>query len=117
MKKQFIKEPVYESYFYLVWDCSVEKLREWVEKRFGWELDIVECHQHLGKLITIESEGNIDWVLWINKKTNYESLSHELLHLTFNTMKRAGVTLSDDSEEAFTYLFGYYMRESLKVLR
>lgn len=45
-------------------------------------------------------------VLWWNgESVNY--LVHELFHLTKQIMDRAGVTLTNESEEAWAYLFGF----------
>ena len=117
MRKKFIEEPLYNSYFYLVWDCSVEELRKWVLSRFNWELEITDSQVNLGKLITIESDGKIDWIIWVDKKIKYESLSHELLHLTFNTMRIVGIQLTKESEEAFTYLYSFYLKRCLAMLK
>jgi hypothetical protein len=35
-------------------------------------------------------------------------LAHEILHATFELLTARGVTYSEDSEEAFTYLHDYY---------
>jgi hypothetical protein len=44
-------------------------------------------------------------------------LGHELLHLTFAVMADAGLRLSDDSDEAFTYYFQGMFERCLKYLR
>jgi len=37
----------------------------------------------------------------------HNMLAHEVLHLTFAIMRYTGMELSEDSEEAYTYLNGY----------
>jgi len=98
MKKKLIKEPVYESYFWLVWDCDIYGLRKWVLKTFEWELTIRDDVEHLGKTITITTDKNVDWIIWINDKKNVESLAHELFHMTGITMKNVGITITENDE-------------------
>ena len=43
-------------------------------------------------------------------------LSHEILHATIELLTARGLTLSNDSEEAFTYLQDYYTTELYKNL-
>lgn len=43
-------------------------------------------------------------------------VSHECLHLTHYILKRAGLTLSEESEEAYTYLQEYLLKEILKKM-
>ncbi len=117
MKKKYIKEPVYESYFWLVWDCDVFELRDWVWKKHNWELSIKDNMEHLGKTIIIEGSNYVTFIIWINNKKNIPTLSHELMHKTFDTMKRVGIILDDSSEEAFAFLFSYYLQESIKALK
>ena len=116
MKKKFIEEPVFESYFWFVWDCSIEELRDWVQKKFNWEIEIEEGSEHLGKTITIEEKDKINWVVWVNDKKNAVSLSHELIHMTFSTLQYIGIQLDKGSEEVFTSLHSCYLRKCLKAL-
>lgn len=43
-------------------------------------------------------------------------LSHEILHATFELLKSRGLSLSDESEEAYTYLMDFYIRNLYKNL-
>lgn len=43
-------------------------------------------------------------------------LAHECLHTTFYVMQLVGVTLCDNSEEAFTYFFDSLYRKASAVL-
>lgn len=38
-------------------------------------------------------------------------IAHELLHAVFNALRHIGISLSESSEEAYTYLFGFYLGE------
>ena len=117
MKKKFIKEPVFESYFWFVWDCSLEELRDWVLKKFLWELSITEGSVDLGKTISIEGEKTRDWIVWINHKDNKVSLAHEINHMAFSTLSYQGIHLHKDCEEVFTSLSTCYLRKCLDALK
>lgn len=43
-------------------------------------------------------------------------VSHECLHLTHYIARNAGLTLSQESEEAYTYLQAYLLREIIKKM-
>lgn len=43
-------------------------------------------------------------------------LSHEILHATFELLRSRGLTYSEDSEEAFTYLHDFYITELYRNL-
>lgn len=50
---------------------------------------------------------------WID---TVEVVTHECMHLTFAILMNAGLKLTLDSEEAFTYLQGYLVKEILKEM-
>ena len=58
-----------------------------------------------GYVVTLSHQDN-----WIDTT---EIIVHECLHLTHYILRRAGVILSKESEEAFTYLQGYLVRQIL----
>jgi len=51
--------------------------------------------------------------LWID---TVDSVVHECLHLTHYILRRAGLVLSKESEEAYTYLQGQMVRDILKEM-
>lgn len=69
-----------------------------------------------GKTWFGENKNGSWMVCWLRKKTNdyIPYLVHELLHATFEIMNRAGIKLSDDSDEVFTYELENLTRQSLK---
>lgn len=50
---------------------------------------------------------------WI---TTTEVVAHECLHLVHFIMRRVGITLSHESEEAYTYLQGYLLGQILEKM-
>lgn len=47
----------------------------------------------------------------------YAVLAHEIFHAVDFIMRRIGITLSSDSDEAYAYLIGYVTREFFKALK
>lgn len=60
--------------------------------------------------LTVPTEGKSP-IIWIRKFDNSAEdisvLNHEILHATFSILLDRGLTVSIDSEEAFTYLLQY----------
>ena len=51
-----------------------------------------------------------------NSPDFFESLSHEILHVAFDILNTRGFVLSRDSEEAYTYLMGFLVKEIMKKI-
>lgn len=49
--------------------------------------------------------------IYVKKHTNYGTLAHEAFHAVKHIMDQVGVTLSDNSEEAFAYLISFFVDE------
>lgn len=45
-----------------------------------------------------------------------EQVTHELLHAAIHILRKKAVTLCPESEESYTYLFGFLVREFFKRL-
>lgn len=70
----------------------------------------LECSPCRAKLLDYleEDDKNYDFILLLNKNDLCEEvLNHEAFHITYRTLRNAGITLSNDSEEAFAYLNDY----------
>ena len=46
----------------------------------------------------------------------YEALTHEVAHASFDILYKAGMKLSLDSEEAFTYLIGFINKKIISKI-
>lgn len=44
------------------------------------------------------------------------TLNHEILHAVFFTLKKVGVVYSNESEESYTYLYGYLTEKIYRLL-
>lgn len=73
-----------------------------------------------GKGTTVYSASHNAFFVWLPElpKTAQEVgfLVHELFHVTYAVMENIGVSLSEDSEEAFAYTIGYLTEKIIEML-
>ena len=55
-------------------------------------------------------------LMWVADETDMATIAHELTHVTFSILHRAGVPISFENEEAAAYLLGYLFERVLKRL-
>lgn len=61
-----------------------------------------------GLVVNIGYGNNVLWVQsLVNNPDDIGTLAHEAFHVTYDILKRVGIPLSNDSEEAYSYLIGY----------
>lgn len=75
----------------------------------------------LGRWVCIERNGFLaDYICVVKQRDPERSLSvlaHEALHHTCEVMRRAGLTLSTDSEEAYCYYHQWIVARCLEVMK
>lgn len=59
-------------------------------------------------------EANQPWYIWVKDPHNVPTLAHEALHITARVLRDRGLSLTVESEEAYTYVLGSIMSQSLK---
>jgi hypothetical protein len=97
MKSFIIHVPIYEVYVKVVFgDTSIPK-------------------DHLAEVIGT-SEGCYLMRFRISAKSPdfKNTLAHEMFHLVFKILDRAGMKLTNESQEAFAYLQGYLVEQIYK---
>ena len=74
-----------------------------------------------GRYRSVEEDGMVAHYVWMedfNWSIGHQGiLAHELLHFVFSIHEARGFTLSDDSEESYTYTFQHVMCEAWRKLR
>ncbi len=55
-----------------------------------------------------------NYVLWVEKPTDYATLAHEAGHIAIWVMGHVEIPITENSDEPFTYYLGWLMREALK---
>ena len=116
MKKKLIHDKTFGTWCNLYWDCTEKELAKYVQKKVNYEIRTIGG---VGKFIQVsDSNGIYTFVgIWLKGKKGMDTLSHEVLHMVkfwlFNYYK---IGLSDETEEIYTILHSFYMREMLQVL-
>ena len=57
--------------------------------------------------LTFDFQDGKPGIIWLESAHDPGIVNHELLHATINTMRHSGLSLSDSSEEAYTYQLQY----------
>lgn len=113
MKSKTIKDNTFKTYIELFWDCTES---EFCEKHNEVHYFKVSPAGSFGKTILTNGEY-VDVKLWINRRNNVETLSHEILHaVRFWLQDYHSTPLSEETEETYTMLHSYFMGESLRAL-
>ena len=99
-------------------------------KRYGvkkdvrdWWLERIATQRKTGGAITMHDHA-MPWYVFIYfpKKPklkcaeDIEQVTHELLHAAIHILRKKGVSLVPESEEAYTYTLGFLVREFFKKL-
>ena len=95
---------------------TFDELNKFIKKK-GWDELLPETsgrwHHEEGvrHYIFVKLEDKEKLTLW-----EESVLAHEVLHMTFSVLDRAGIIYCDESEEAFAYYFQFMFVECLKRL-
>ncbi len=115
MKHKFIEDKTFNTYIYFCYDCSEEEFISYVNRKYNQSFEILQC---LGKTTILEKPNtNVVRVLvWVNKINNYETIAHELIHaIRYWLQDYQNINLNSKTEEIYTLLHSFYMREILKI--
>ena len=56
------------------------------------------------------------WIVWVNDKKDWKTMSHEALHLVFRILDKRGVKYSSDNDETFCYLHEYFISKFWHIM-
>lgn len=95
--------------------CSdLEKASTYVNEKLGQSFATSETFNCLGKIFYSETDDYCP-VMWLpSYPTTTEevaTVAHELLHLVFRITNWAGIIYSPSSEEVYTHLLSYLVRQ------
>ena len=83
-----IVEPIYDTRFYVVCNCSAESFSLWAKKTLGLDASDKSFASCAGKSFT-NNQG--DSVVWVSDASRLHILVHELFHSTMSLMDGYGV--------------------------
>lgn len=102
-----IFDPIYRQNYWYICTPTHAEFRKIVLKA---GIKIEEKHNTDGGMYVYEQTKGQVIVLWTKNKTA-DLLAHEIMHAVSYCLRRKGLPLTDDSEEAYCYLFQYLMKE------
>ncbi len=111
MIHKLIRDKTFHTYIRFYWDCTEKEfVDQWNEGHF----QIKERNSN-GKTVASENLGDIS--IWINRKNNVETLSHEILHAIRIWLEDYyKIPLNEDTEEIYTMLHSFYMERYLSTV-
>lgn len=101
-------DPIYMVNFYAVVDMSNKEFCSIIKKDIKLELPKSDSD---GKFYCIKRHGQEIGLIWSTDKT--EHLTHECFHATSWALRKKGLELGEDSDEAFAY----YQQFLIKAIR
>lgn len=121
MKTAIIGDVIYKRDILLVYDYSLKELKKFYKKK-GINAPITAAHA--GTWVGQTSKkGYFTNYLFINTQKYKDckinligTLAHELFHLVYHNLPDAGINLTEDSEEAYTYYYEMLFRQCLHDL-
>lgn len=117
MPIKVIYEPIYRTRVHFIFDVPKEKAFAYIKKWFI-PLGILDKWGEKSAGMMYDDDG-VNYFIVICAKKNYYNfatiIAHEALHVTARVMRRKGVVMSRESEEAFTYFQSWIMEELIDI--
>jgi hypothetical protein len=66
--------------------------------------------------VTLDNDDTF-FILYVKKKRDIETLSHELIHLVFHIFDYAKIPINDENQEIFALYHDYWFRRIKKIMR
>lgn len=113
MQIRHLKDPVYDYKLNLITNCDYGEFRQFI-----LDADSFDCGSSRGKTVGMYvpiQEKNV-YYLYIKDTDNIPVLAHEVLHMIFDMLESKGLSLCDESEEAYTYSFEFWLTLVLSKL-
>lgn len=102
--------PTYSIYVNLYISSNQKKLDRWdkaIAKEMGYENNGFTSQGRSYDLYTNKEGFRCADIVLRKDKLNFGLIAHELFHCVSYIMKHVDIPLSEESEEAYTYLIGY----------
>ena len=117
MNYKKIKDPVYETDIWCVWDCDKDELVEWVYKKFKLQIEAITLR---GRVLDLENDGVSAFIIYFHTAEwtldFITLLNHELMHLTSFILSYCLIKLCDETEECYAYFSSYLCKQILLTI-
>lgn len=108
LKVNGIYDPIYRQNYWYICTKDHKECVDWLNKKFGTNdtpKDMIDGHMSVFQ----NPKGTIQ-VIWTNKKSP-DLVAHEVMHAVSYSLRHKGLPLTEDTEEAYCYLFQFLMNE------
>ena len=113
MKRKRIKDNTFNTYCELCLDCSEREFLNFINKKHKTNYEPTTA---LGKSVCHRKDSGINYYIWVNKKDDYVTLAHEVLHLIrFWLQDYYGINLTEETEEIYTLLHSFYLNKTINI--
>lgn len=128
MKTKYVYIAPYGEELYVILSDDVKKVKRYIKKNIpkeyndNWQDTLDSTYapsQNKEGACFVSTEHNIHWMCFQKKLKTLNDISilaHEALHITNKILYRRGLALTPDTEEAYTYLQQYIIKEAGKFL-
>lgn len=114
--KHFSDSLLYHQDLYVIWDCTKEEAKKWIEEKFNVTMDVGSLQGFCVRFVHTKGYecaviwlGSFDWSI-----EDQTTLIHELQHFVIKTLRERGIEINEHTEEAYTYYFDYWMGKVYK---
>lgn len=106
-----IKIPIYavDRDILIVYGGNSDEADREVSRRTKYPVQRDEDHLVSG--CTYRHQNGWPMAIYVHSLKDHPTIAHEALHATYSICNFVGIPLSDSSEEAYTYLLEYIIRE------
>lgn len=122
MKSKRIHDECWAIDLWLIWPAGVAEVDYFLRRQFGIE-ERTKDSGFVGRFVEVlenngdETGGVIALRRWKRDPYHISILVHECLHATHFFLDRRGLTMTDDTDEAYAYLLDSLTRRCLEVLK
>lgn len=111
-----IEVPIYKTTVFVVVGESDEVAFKYFKRNYldGDGLNMMS-YDDVTEARTVLSESRLCYVRFKENPTA-ETIAHEFMHVTFDILRKVGVSHTWESEESYAYLLGYLVNEFCKKL-
>lgn len=117
-----VYEPILYTTTWFYCGCPLEEALKDVEARNNVKINLgkpdgTRDMVDLGSSFVVRLDEADLYVIYVRRKRDIETLSHEIVHNVFKIFSNLGIPISDENQEIFARYHSYFMRELKKGLR
>jgi len=121
MKIKRIYEPVFNIHLLLIYDCLAFEAEDYLRNLSGIKTRLEKCTGQTGSYIIEDRKDKQSqqtrYYIYVEKgKLKPEILAHEISHLIFFSLFDAGIKITQDTDEVFSYYLEWWTKKINSIL-